>query len=292
MSDDAVRIDFLRDQLWLRPHDHALILELAGLYQKNAQIKPALELLLAAVRRAPHAADLHAALGQLFLELADWDKAERHFTQAEDEAGLQQLAAARQQMPSSYARHLFNDYAPHFDAALAKLGYQAPQQLAQVLAPFLHGKSGLTILDLGCGTGLMAPYLRPHADRLVGVDIAEKMLEQAQQRGGYDELAHADITAYLGRLPSPPDLIVAADVLVYLGDLAPLFGALPKGVLFAATVEVNGLTEGYQLQESKRYAHSRAYIESLTTDLRGWQEVVLRHDRGAPVNGAVFLLRQ
>lgn len=280
-----------REQLWLRPNDREALGALVSLYRQSGDIGPALELLQAAIRRDYEFVQGHRWLGELFMELAEWDKAERHFSQAGDDAALEQLAQKRGALPASYARHLFNDYAPKFDAALASLGYQAPQLLAAELATYLGGKTNLQIIDLGCGTGLMAPYLRPHAKNLVGVDIAEKMLEQARQRGGYDELMAADML----HVPlAGYDLVVAADALVYVGDLAPLFAKLPQGARFAASVEVNGLTEGYALQESKRYAHSEAYIKALCNghnlQLLNWQLVVLRHDRGQPITGAIFVL--
>lgn len=119
------------------------------------------------------------------------------------------------------------------------------------------------------------------------------MLEEANKRGGYDELVCSDIVSYLRSSNSRLDLIVAADVLVYLGDLEPLFGALPQSAGFVASVEVNGLMDGYKLQESKRYAHSRAYIEATLAQvgryLLSWHECVLRQDRGQPVMGAVLV---
>ena len=292
-------LDAWRELLWLRADDKEAILETARLEQARGGIKPAIELLQSALRRSPEDEDYHLQLGLLWLELAEWDKAEHHLHYADSderaEAALAQLRRQRGHLSPAYARHLFNDYAPRFDEALAKLGYQAPQLLAQLLQPYLQSRSHMAIADLGCGTGLMAPYLRAHARELVGVDIAEKMLEQARQRGGYDSLLHLDMVAALNR---PYELIVAADALVYVGALEALLKAvatcLPMGGLFAASVEVNGITQGFTLQDSKRYAHSRDYIEKLGKScglwLKEWQPAVLRQDRQQPIEGALFLL--
>jgi predicted TPR repeat methyltransferase len=280
-----------RELLWLRPHDRMAVLALSKLYQNSAQIKPALELLQAAVRHDYEFSAAHAVLGELYMELAEWDKAQKHFEHAGLPDALARLDIARQQLPASYARHLFNDYAPKFDDALAGLGYQAPALIAKTLAPYVAGKTDLHILDLGCGTGLMAPLLRAHAARLVGVDIAENMLLEAKKRGGYDELIHADVLEALG---GAYDFMIAADVLVYVGDLAPLIAHLPRPCFFVASVEVNGLTEGYRLQESKRYAHSESYIKSLCRShnchLSSWEAVILRQDRQQPIHGAIFVI--
>lgn len=289
----ATAVAAWREVLWLRPDDLEVLVGLAAC----GEIKPAIEGLQAALRRNPDHAEAHYQLGLLWLDAGEWDRAATELAQARDgdatQAALERLKRERGRPGAAYARHLFNDYAPRFEEALARLGYQAPQLIADALKPYLT--SSQRILDLGCGTGLMVPYLKPHASRLVGVDIAEKMLTEAQKRGAYDELVAGDMVEHL---KGEWDIIVAADAVVYVGDLAPLFAATaqalaPKGVL-AMSVEVNGLEEGYALQESKRYAHSLAYIRDLcrscNLSLLSCKEAVLRQDRNAPVTGAVILI--
>lgn len=282
-----------RELLWLRPDD---VEALAGL-AACGEVKAAIEGLQRLLRQNPDHKWAHHHLGLVWLELAEWDKAEHELQQGpegeETEVALERLRAARGQPGSAYARHLFNDYAPRFEEALAKLGYQAPQLIAKALQPYL--KTDQRIIDLGCGTGLMVPYLKPYAARLVGVDIAEKMLEQAAQRGQYDQLVAADMVE---ALRDEYDIIVAADAVVYVGDLQPLFkaaaGALAEGGVFALSVEVNGLGEGYRLQESKRHAHSPAYLhkcaQAAGLQIVSMQEATLRQDRGQPVLGAILIV--
>ena len=61
------------------------------------------------------------------------------------------------------------------------------------------------------------------------------------------------------------DLIVAADALVYFGDLAPLFAAVGTALtadgLFAFSVETRD-GDGFKLEPTMRFAHSRAYVET------------------------------
>ncbi len=282
-----------RELLWLRPDDLEALAGLAAC----GEVKAAIEGLQGLLRKNPDYGPAYYQLGRVWLELGEWDKAERALQQAPDdddtEAALQQLARERGTLGGTYARHLFNDYAPKFEEALARLGYQAPQLINTALQPYY--KTGQRIIDLGCGTGLMAPYLKPYAAKLVGVDIAEKMLAIAAKRGLYDELIADDMVA---ALKEQWDLIVAADAVVYIGDLAPLLQAaakalLPHGVL-AMSVEVNGLESGYVLQESKRHAHSISYIKSACSAaglmVVSQQDVVLRQDRGANVNGAILVI--
>ncbi len=261
------------------------------------EVKSAIEVMQASLRRNQDQPRLYRQLALLWLDLGEWDKAEQALARApeddETEAALKRLAAERGKPGATYARHLFNDYAPRFEEALAKLGYQAPQFIAAALQPYLA--SNQNIIDLGCGTGLMAPFLKPHAARLVGVDIAEKMLALAAERKAYDQLVAVDMVS---ALTGTWDIIVAADAFVYVGDLAPLFAAAAKALagsgVMALSVEVNGLQDGYVLQASKRYAHSISYIKALCTvhqlGLVNMQAVVLRQDRGQPVNGAILVI--
>lgn len=282
-----------REVLWLRPDD---LEALAGLAECG-EIKPAIEGLQAILRRNPDHSRAHALLAGLWLDLGEWDKAARHLEHSPDDeqssALWKRLSSEKGRLGSAFARHLFNDYAPRFEEDLAKLGYQAPQLLAQALAPYL--KQNQRILDLGCGTGLMAPFLRPHASWLAGNDIAEKMLDEARKRHSYDELNSGDLlTALHGRW----DIITAADVFVYLGDLAPVFHAAAKkltpGGVLAFSVEVNGLQQGYILQESKRYAHSLTWLNQAISEsgltLISQREVTLRLDRGQPILGAILVV--
>ncbi|TFW19871.1 methyltransferase, partial [Massilia arenosa] len=137
--------------------------------------------------------------------------------------------------------------------------------------------------------------------RLVGVDLSAAMLERAQARGLYDVLACAELTEFLRAAPARAayDVIVAADVLVYLGDLQPLFAAagsaLRPGGLFAFSVErAEGSVAGtgYLLQPSGRYAHAPAYIDSLPGfELLAAHSATLRQERGVPVDGMLYVLR-
>ncbi len=201
--------------------------------------------------------------------------------------------------PASYVRNLFDRYASHFDEHLVDvLHYRTPQLLAGALqlAGVAVGGDGA---DLGCGTGLAGALLRPQLASLHGVDLSQAMLEQAGARGIYDSLACEDITAYLARHDGAFDVAVAADVLVYVGDLAPLMhalhGALRAGGAFAFSVEET-TEDNYVLQRSHRYAHARAYIERVAREtgfaVRYVERCVLREDEGVEVGGLVVVAQR
>lgn len=202
---------------------------------------------------------------------------------------------------STYAESLFDDYADRFEKALTeKLGYDLPALIAARVAPL--GPFALAV-DIGCGTGLAGPHMRPFSGRLEGFDISLNMLAKAAEKGVYDHLSRADLSlpAEESGLFGPDlprgraDLALAADVMMYLGDLETVFALMAAlvrpGGLFAFSVEA--ADEAYVLQPSLRYAHSQAHVEGLLARhgfaQRHVERTTLRMDGGKPVFGFVFI---
>lgn len=205
--------------------------------------------------------------------------------------------AAPSAAPPSYVQALFDQYAPHFDQHLEQvLGYRTPRALVDALAP--HLEEGASILDVGCGTGLCGPLLRPFASSLTGVDLSPAMLDAARRTQAYDHLECAELCGYLAQLDSRFDAVVAADVLVYLGDLDPVFAgasrALQLNGVIAVSTEATG-ANGYELQPSGRYAHSEAYLRDTAArhgfDLLSLHRDTLRRDRAGDIEGHIAVMR-
>jgi len=200
--------------------------------------------------------------------------------------------------PSSYISSLYDHYAERYDQHLTQvLGYRVPEALRDLLAMFHEGS--LETLDLGCGTGLSGLVLRDLSRRLVGVDLSQKMLDKAEGRGIYDALVKSDIVEAMRSAPAAYDLLFAADVLMYLGDLEPVFAAaqaaLRPGGLFAFSVE-HQEGERYKIQPTGRYVHEVRYVRQ-AAEQAGLSElaassVVLRHENGVPVQGDVFVFQR
>lgn len=196
--------------------------------------------------------------------------------------------------PSDYVVALFDGFAERFDQQLVdNLGYDAPALLADKVAR--HGARFARILDLGCGTGLAGPHLRRFQGRLTGVDLSGGMLARAAERGDYETLAQAEAVAFLRSAPGGFDLIFSTDVLIYFGDLAPLFAAaadaLAPGGLLAVSTELG--QDGWTLLPSARYAHGDAYVRETAAP---WFEVVdqaeipLRRDATTTTPGCLYVL--
>jgi predicted TPR repeat methyltransferase len=201
--------------------------------------------------------------------------------------------------PALYARVLFDRYADEFQDHLVEvLKYSAPQTL---LTPLLTG--GLRfqrVLDLGCGTGLCAQVLAPHADAIDGVDVAEAMVRRAQASGLYRRVWRADVIEGLRDAGDTADLIVAADVFIYVGALDAVFAAvaprLAPGGVFAFSVEQADPGRALQLRPSLRYAHGRESLEALAAAHGLLVDAVwaapIRDDQAQPVMGWYLHLRK
>jgi predicted TPR repeat methyltransferase len=237
----------------------------------------AAELFEQTLERAPDWAVAWFALGETREKLGDLDAAAQAFRMSlvADPADAQGARArlaligrgeALEILPRAYVARLFDDYAWRFDKHLIKnLGYRAPALIAEALSAVAPGRRFASALDLGCGTGLMGEPLRARVDRLAGVDLSAAMIAKALERSVYDELIIGDAVAPMRERPNALDLIVAADALVYIGDLAPLFAAIVTALtsdgLFAFSVETcEG--DGFRLEPTMRFSHSRSYIET------------------------------
>ncbi|HZL35404.1 MAG TPA: tetratricopeptide repeat protein [Tepidisphaeraceae bacterium] len=203
------------------------------------------------------------------------------------------------QVPPQVVVNLFEKYADRFDEHLRDtLQYRAPEMIVAAIQA-AHPPIPLDILDLGCGTGLCGPLLRPLARTLVGVDLSPAMLEKARARQIYDRLELIDLVAALRAAPRGFDLLVAADVLIYFGDLSPLIEAakacLRPGGLFAFTLEAAEGDRFEMRHPSLRFAHSRHYIQILAK-MHGMAEVsfadvTVRMNADQPVAGYLLVLR-
>jgi len=203
---------------------------------------------------------------------------------------------APQAAPRAYVEQLFDSYAADFDEHLvAQLGYRTPQLLAALLPP---GRHFAAALDLGCGTGLMAPLLQPVCSAIDGVDLSNQMLDKARAAGLYRGLHHGDVAEHLHTTGQTYDLVVAADVFVYVGALESVFtGAArvlgPDGC-FLFSVEEADAGQSLQLRPSARYAHSQDYVTALAAGhglaVQQMQRQTLRHDQGRAVAGLLIRL--
>ena len=209
-------------------------------------------------------------------------------------------AQAPERLPDDVVLYVFDGNAGSYEANMRSLGYNTPEVLLGLLRAEGAVEDGsLEVLDLGCGSGWCGPLLRPYARRLIGVDLAPRMLALAAEKNVYDELAQAEILEYLARAPGGIDLVIAANVLIYFGDLASLAAGVARilrpGGRFIFDVEKGaGMQPGFHV--SGRYTHSLAVLESSFLPcgftVSRVHETVMRTELGVPVAGLYCAARR
>ncbi len=201
--------------------------------------------------------------------------------------------------PQAYVARSFDSFADSFDHQLKNLDYRVPEAMAALAQRLAPEQRFDRALDLGCGTGLVAVGFGPLVADWTGVDLSPRMLARADARGLYARLAVGEVVEFLTADPTLYDLITAADVLIYLGDLAPLFAQVahhlrPDGLFLFSIERLADDNRDSQLTVSGRYAQSDAYIARLAAasglELRRRDDVVVRQEHRAPVQGSLFAL--
>ncbi len=204
-------------------------------------------------------------------------------------------------MPDKSVAKLYKRFSGFYDRNMRdELDYRAPELLKNAIESVLpDGSSDLSILDLGCGTGLAGPLLRPCAGFLVGLDISPEMADLARRRGCYDAVEIAEITDWLAKAEQLYYLVTACDVLIYFGDLCDVFAGvhriLEKDGLFAFTLE-EGDRDSVTLCDSGRFAHGIGHVMQAAAEA-GFEAAyldrdVLRTEYDEPVEGIVVVLRK
>ncbi len=203
---------------------------------------------------------------------------------------------------TAYVQSLFDDYAGRFDDALLnRLSYKAPALLRAAIDTIEPpAKRFAHILDLGCGTGLALAEFAGRYDRADGVDLSANMTSEARRKNLYTTLSVEDLSAFLQKAQSDHyDLILSADVFVYIGALDALFPHIARALqpdgLFAFSVQsMEG--RSFALQPDHRFAHSHSYIQrcakSCNLSLSFHEPAALRKDGARDVVGAIYVLQK
>ncbi|MGO4333476.1 methyltransferase domain-containing protein [Labrys sp. KB_33_2] len=282
-------------------------------YKTGGDPASAAELVAQALDEAPGWAAGWLTLGDLNETLGRLKEAIEAFRRSlsldpTDEAGAGARLARLGEMPANGAMTpahiaaLFDEYAPRFERSLVdNLSYRGPALLRMALDGLSRQGPFERALDLGCGTGLAGEIFHPYCQNIVGVDLSAAMLAKARAKQIYRELERADIADFLLRQDAgSADLILAADVFIYLGDLDTIFRqaarVLVPGGLFAFTVQSQDGPAAFILNHDLRYAHSREGIESWVAAAglqpRHLDDAWARTDRGVPVPGLVVVLER
>lgn len=209
---------------------------------------------------------------------------------------------APEQCTSQYIELTFDGFAKSFENTLGRLHYCGPQLVQDYLATLGFSSDSLSVLDLGCGTGLVGEVLKPFARMLVGVDLSQAMLNQAATKHLYHQLHKSELTDFLLASRDQYDLITCMDTLIYMGRLDGIFALiyqkLKTGGLFVfSTEKLMGADEpAYQLNISGRYSHHHDYLTKILADI-GFKiaevcDVAIRKESGCPIEGQFICVRR
>jgi len=189
--------------------------------------------------------------------------------------------------PRDYVEGLFDNYAAKFESSLVEnLEYKIPRFVAEIIIKDSKFDSLGSVMDLGCGTGLFGAEIKQFCEHLEGIDLSQKMLDKANEKGVYNKLIKQDLVTYLSNESLNFDYFISTDVFVYIGDLYDVFRLIKSrnktgGKLAFSTEDYDG--DGFFLEQSGRYSHSKKYIECLCEKfgykLRHFETQALRKEK-------------
>lgn len=179
-------------------------------------------------------------------------------------------------LPRALIQEQFDVQAENYNnLQIGELGYEGHTLLCNAIRSCIQpGRVDAVTLELGTGTGLCGPLVRDYTHHLTGVDLSERMLEEAgklydaRSNKIYDALIARDMAEFLADGPDASyDVIFAANSLGFVGDLTPIFEhtarLLKPGGLFAFTVD-SMETGAYQFDpEIGRFRYSAPTIADL-----------------------------
>ena len=151
----------------------------------------------------------------------------------------------------------YDDWAKGYDDDLASWSYQAPAVVAETVFSRLPEVG--SVLDVGCGTGLVGQALRARglAGQIVGLDISQASLEIAEQSGAYDSVEQADLQQRLPFEDDSVDAVVCVGVMTYLPEVEAVWRE------FARVARPGGLVVVTQREDLWETRECQAVVDRL-----------------------------
>jgi len=260
-----------------------------------------------AITLKPDYAEAHQSLGSIQIEFGKLEEGMNSYKKAitlkPDYAEAKHLLAAligqtTKSSPRKYVEDLFNTFAINFDHTLVnKLEYKIPNKIVKIIVAENPNIKLGSVLDLGCGTGLIGDEIKRYCSNLEGIDLSKLMLEKAGAKNIYDKLVYKDILEYLSTEDLNFNYFISSDVFVYVGELSEIFRLIKsrnklKGKFIFSTEHTN--KDRFFLEKSGRYSHSKKYIETLCDKfnykLSHFETTNLRKDKDKFIIGGLYFL--
>jgi len=279
---------------------------LAYSYKGMGNNKEAINNLLNAIKIEKDSSKIYFNLAEMFLSIGDLNNSKKFFSKTIELDQNHEAANFKKKLlngkftgefPINYLKNYFNDYAETFEKHLiTNLHYSIPI----VFSNIINDKYGINysfkkILDLGCGTGLCGNQIKNNYQSLTGIDISMEMLKKAKEKSIYSELQCCDIINFLTKTNEKYELIIAGDVLIYIGNLSELFrlcsNVMTENARFIFSIEVEK-TKNYSAKLTGRYSHNYNYIKKLTQQnnlmIEFSENTKIRKEKNNWVIGKVF----
>ena len=279
---------------------------LANSYKGMGNNKEAINNLLQAIKIEKDSSKIYFNLAEMFLSMGDLNNSKKFFSKTikldqNHEAAKFKMdllnGKLKREFPKNYLKNYFNDYAETFEKHLiTNLHYSVPI----VFSNIINDKYGINysfkkILDLGCGTGLCGNQIKNNYESLTGIDISTEMLKKAKEKSIYSELHCCDIDYFLTKTNEKYELIIAGDVLIYIGNLSELFrlcsNVMTENARFIFSIEVEK-TQNYSAKLTGRYSHNYNYIKKITQQnnlmIEFSENTKIRKEKNNWVLGKVF----
>lgn len=294
----------------ISPNDPDGFYNLGNCYRELREYEHAVETFQQVLIRKPSHLSANRNLAYVYHLLGEIDNALVYYTRVreldpDDPQAIHMIAAITGEdigsASSLYVKDIFNSYSDTFDETLlGNLHYAVPEKLRSLFDTLKYPvKLFSKCIDLGCGTGLAGSKFSDLCKNLAGIDLSEGMIEKAKQKDIYDSLQVAEITTFLKSKRNEYDLVVAADVLTYMGDLDPVFATLTaattKHALFCFSTE-NSRQPHFHLCPTGRFAHSRNYVSHIAAQ-HGWRSIDmvttnLRKEKSNWVEGTLYFFEK
>lgn len=295
----------------INPNNINACIGLGLLYSYLARYDEAENKLQHAIKLNPYSTEALFGLGFLHYIKKSYDSASDHFERTlqidPEHSNAKYLLSAitgkqsPDQSPETYVKNLFDHYAETFDEHLVSdLGYNVPETMRQIFTNHAKPANPLRLLDLGCGTGLCGEKFQDTYQYLTGVDLAEKMINKSREKGIYHDLYNCDIAKYLESSLSKYDLVIAADVFIYIGNITDLikniYARQNDGGYFIFSIETSSKHDTFNLRDTGRYSHNTDHIKKLLDDasykIVTSAPTIVRNEKGSGISGTIYLCQK
>lgn len=170
------------------------------------------------------------------------------------------------------AEEFFDGLAPTYDEVVIspQVNAQHVDEAAKLFQKYVRSTKG-SILDIGCGTGLLKDSLPGEFD-YTGIDISKNMLERAEQRDY--SVIHEPVEEALAKLPDLSyDFVVALSSLLCVKDIQPVLANIERIARQSIILSLDEVTEEYKHNcVVPVYDHSELSFPQAKEDyfIQGW----------------------